>query len=342
MALPYGQHDRALSTRALVIHISIIHSGVTGELRCNVKRVNPELQSLLYVGDGLVTWRQAARVVPGWVVEYAYQCGQLRRMLPGVYQDSAAPETPELWRRAALAWLDGRGALSHTTALAVWGLHEPVAGEPVRVTVPREVRLRPQPAVVVHGRAGFAPDPPQAVVRRGLLVTPLERSLVDAWPLLPAAGRRAPVIRAVNDWMTTPARIAAVVARHPRLPRHAELCRLLGLLEAGCRSPLEIWGHEHVFTGPGMPELQRQVRLKVGSRSFYLDLYAPYERVNFELDGASVHGDPRQREIDLRRDALLATRGVQVVRLSHRRLVHETCAVRRESLAILARRRLVS
>jgi hypothetical protein len=55
--------------------------------------------------------------------------------------------------------------------------------------------------------------------------------------------------------------------------------------------------------------------------------------------GATTHGDPRQREIDLRRDALLATVGILVVRFAHRRLVHEPHAVRRETRTILATRR---
>ncbi len=71
----------------------------------------------------------------------------------------------------------------------------------------------------------------------------------------------------------------------------------------------------------------------------YVDLYAEREQVAIELDGATTHGDPRQREIDLRRDSLLATVGILTVRFSHRRLVHEPDQVRRETLAILAGRR---
>ena len=63
------------------------------------------------------------------------------------------------------------------------------------------------------------------------------------------------------------------------------------------------------------------------------------ERVNFELDGASVHGSPRQRETDLRRDAALAAQGILVVRFTHNRLVREPEAVRSEVLAILAAQR---
>ncbi|MEV4482651.1 DUF559 domain-containing protein [Micromonospora coxensis] len=148
------------------------------------------------------------------------------------------------------------------------------------------------------------------------------------------------MIRAVNDRLTTAGRLNAALAAAPRLADRAQLRTLLARLEAGCRSTLEVWGHDHVFTGPGMPVFRRQARVVVGRRVMYLDVYAERERVDFELDGATTHGDPRQREIDLRRDALLATVGILVVRFAHRRLMDETEAVRREVLAILASRRV--
>ncbi|MDG4810363.1 DUF559 domain-containing protein [Micromonospora sp. WMMD1120] len=125
----------------------------------------------------------------------------------------------------------------------------------------------------------------------------------------------------------------------PKLTDRAALRTLLSRLADGCRSPLEIWGHEHVFVGAGMPRFRRQVPISVGRRTVYLDMFAERERVNIELDGATTHGDPRRREIDLRRDALLATMGIVVVRFAHRRLTHEADEVRRETLAILAARR---
>ncbi len=304
-----------------------------------VPGMNPVLRTLVHARGGMVTRRDATEVVPHWVLDRASASGTLRRVLPGVYVEATRPVTAALQRRAALAWLDGSGALSHTTALGVWGLHDPPAGETVHVTVPREVRLRSRPGVTVHRRVDFRPQSPYALVRQGVPVTPVERSLVEAWPLLPAADRRAPVIRAVNDRMTTPERVRTATAVAPKLPGRNGLLRLLDLLAAGCRSPLEIWGHEHVFTGPGMPGFRRQVRIRLGGRSVYLDVYAEREMVNVELDGASVHADRRQREVDLRRDAQLAAMGILVVRFTHRRLVTETDAVRREVLAILASRR---
>ncbi len=291
------------------------------------------------------------RVAPGWSVQAACRAGRLVRALPGVYLDASllagtgggtpvlARVEPELARRAALAYADGRGALSRLTALDVWGLRRQPSGEPVYVDVPAGSGLRDRPHVVLRHRTGFAAEPPQVVVRGGWPVTRLDRTLVDCWPLLPPGDRPGPVIRAVNDRLTTPRRLVVALAEEPRLADRAALRGLVDRLAAGCRSPLEIWGHDHVFTGPDMPAFIRQVRVRVGGRTIYLDMFAEAERVNVELDGATTHGDPVEREIDLRRDALLATRGILVVRFTRRRLLANPADVRRETLAILAGRR---
>ncbi|MFD0820756.1 hypothetical protein ACFQ0D_21135 [Micromonospora zhanjiangensis] len=140
----------------------------------------------------------------------------------------------------------------------------------------------------------------------------MESSLVDAWPHIPPADRPAPLIRAINDRLTTPDRVAAALAVTPMLVGRTELRALLDRLAAGCLSHLEIWGHDHVFTAPGMPPFLRQFRVQIGGRVLYLDMYAERQ---------------------------LATLGILVVRFSHRRLTHEPDEVRRETLAILARRR---
>jgi very-short-patch-repair endonuclease len=162
--------------------------------------------------------------------------------------------------------------------------------------------------------------------------------LVDAWPWLPTTHRRAPIISAVNGRLTTPQRIGDALIDAPTLPARAELRGLLAKLAAGCRSALEIWGDDRVFVGSGMPGFVRQFPIRLDGYTAYLDIFHEETRVNFELDGASVHGSPRQREIDLRRDAALAARGILVIRLSHARLTNEPEAVRREVLMILRSR----
>ncbi|WP_307868371.1 DUF559 domain-containing protein [Micromonospora sp. C95] len=246
---------------------------------------------------------------------------------------------PSTAHRAVGAWVRGRAAFSHLTALDLWGLRRQADGEPLHLSVPTDSGLRGQPATRVHRRRNFTLEPPHVVVRQGRPVTRVERALVDSWPMLPLAERRSPIIKAVNDRLTTPVRVASVLRDASKLPDLSTLRTLLTRLADVCRSPLEIWGHEHVFIGPGMPAFQRQTRVAIGRRTMYLDLLAEQELVNIELDGAATHGDPRQREIDLRRDALLATTGILVVRFAHRRLIHEPDNVRRETLAILATRR---
>src|SRR5262249_398961 len=123
------------------------------------------------------------------------------------------------------------------------------------------------------------------------------------------------------------------------LPGRAELVRLVGLLAAGCRSPLEIWGHERVFNGPGFAQLRWQVPARIGRRVIYLDAYDEESATNFELDGARWHNSSRDRDRHQRRDAVLGTKGIHAVRFSRERLMHEARQVRAEALAIMAARR---
>ncbi|MDG4772274.1 DUF559 domain-containing protein [Solwaraspora sp. WMMD792] len=312
--------------------------------------MNEVIEELCRRSGGVVTRRQALQMVPRWVLDDAVRAGRLRRVLPGVYVtteliddnrggvSSIQSLAPQLRRRAVLAHADGRVAFSHTTALGLWGLRQQPTDEALHLTVPVGVGIRSQAGLTVHHRPAFAVGPPQVVVRDEAPVTRLERSLVESWPLLSAADRPAPLIRAVNDRWTNADRIWATLDELPRLTDRAALRTLLAKLAAGCRSQLEIWGHDQVFVGAGMPDFQRQYPVRVGGRTIYLDVYAERERIDFELDGAASHGSPAQREIDLRRDALLATVGIQVVRFAHRRLVTEPRQVRREILTILHRR----
>jgi very-short-patch-repair endonuclease len=292
--------------------------------------VDPALTAALRRGRGLVRRIDVMGVAPRWALDNACRAGALRRVLPGVYVDPARAADRHLWLRAALAYAGDRAALSHTTALAVWGLGAPDG--PIHLTVPRDVRLRPGQGVVVHHHH----EPAPAVVRRGLAVVSLEEALVGSWPLLRIVDRHDPVIRAVGARLTTPARLTVALATASRLPDRAALRELLDRLRGGCRSALEIWGHDHVFTGPDLPVFRRQHPVRLGLRTIYLDIYADGARVAFELDGAAYHGDAVQRERDLRRDAaLFAQHRITTVRYSHRRLTGEPDAVRQEIRAIL-------
>lgn len=273
-----------------------------------------------------------------WALKNAVRSGSLLRVFPGIYAD------PELAKQQSMRWiaaeryLAGRGLLSHTTALSIWrvGWHEP-ENRAVHVSVAPEVRLRSTKGLVVHRRGDIAELGKHR--RGGHWITSISTSLVDSWPLLKPADRTGLVIDIVTGGHTTTGGVAQALDRVPKLKDAKELRRLLALIEAGCHSPLELWGALNVFVGPGMPALRRQVPIRAGGRGYILDLLAVAERVNFELDGAAFHGDAIQRENDLRRDAALATRGILVVRFSYSRLMSEPDAVRREVISILSTRR---
>ena len=300
--------------------------------------MNRALKEVLAVNHGVVGWRTAAATVGVDIVEWASRSKAVLQPYPGVLADPAlwaSTPGPTLRWRAAVIAAGPDVALSHTTALAVWRLPVP-DDETVQLLSGPGRRIR-MPGIVAHRRAGFIAGPPAAVIRQGVPVTALERSIVDAWPLLTADEQRAPVITAVGERMTTPARIRSAVPGN--LPQRQALVGLLALLEAGCRSALEIWGYERVFTGPGFERLRWQVPVCAKGRRYWLDAFDEDTLTNFELDGAKYHDKPSHRGRDVRRDADLAEIGIHAVRFTHHRLTHEVPAVRQQALAIMAVRR---
>jgi hypothetical protein len=302
-----------------------------------VRPVNEILRKFLADHDGVVTWSAACAELPRGVIEYASRAGQVRAAFPGVL---ANPTTLDIHTRfrAALLCAGRESALSHLSALYLWGLAPTEPGTAVHITTPPERRIRVA-GIVAHRRDGFTRQAPHIVWRGGLPVTRLERTIVDSWPLLAGDAGRAPAIEAIADRMTTPARISAALAEAPNLSGRAEFVHLLKLLTAGCRSPLEIWGYEGVFTGLGFTQLRWQVPIRLGRRTIYLDAFDEESATDFELDGARWHNSPRDHDRDQRRDAALATVGIHAVRFSRNRLADEVPQARAEALAIMAARR---
>jgi hypothetical protein len=289
-------------------------------------------------GDGVVGRAEALAALPRHIVEYAVRGGALVRAFPAVYTDPARLAEPRTRARAALAYAGPDAALSHLTALAVWRLPGGDLDGSVHVLVDWRRRLHAVDGVVVHRRRGFVAAAPEVVVRAGFPTCRVERCVVDSWPLLPHDTRRAAAICAVGERRTTAARLLAAIGSNPNLPGRAELVRLANLLARGCRSELELWGYEHIFTGPDLPELEWDVPVSLGERTVYLDVYCRAAKVNFELDGAKWHASMADRERDARRDAALAAMGIMVVRFTHDQLVNHPEQVRVQIRAILAAR----
>lgn len=298
--------------------------------------MNPNLAKLVAAYQGVVTRADVLARVPHYVLDHAARRGDLVRLFPRVYVDPSRLAEPWTRARAALRYAGPGAALSHVTALSVWCLPGGDLDGAVHLLVPASRRPRGADGIVVHRLRDF--HAAEVVTRGGLPTCRVERSAVDSWALLPPDTRRAAVIGAVSERLTTPARLLDEIGSHPNLPRRFELLRLVNLLDLGCRSELELWGYDRVFTGPGMPRMERNVRVRVGRRSVYLDVYCPEAKVNFELDGRKWHSSAVARERDARRDAALAAMGIMVVRFTHDQLVRTPDLVRTQVLAILAAR----
>lgn len=303
-----------------------------------VVAVHDDLVELTLAGNGIVTRASALGRISTSALDHAIARGDLTRVLPSVYVVAGLEDDPATLRRAALAYAGPDAVLSHLSGLRAWDL--PVPNElPEHVSVPASQRPRAVEPVRFH-RSERLDGPTRRVIERaGLPTVRLERAIVESWPLLRDDARRAPAIVAVQKRLTTPARLRRTLAELPKLKHRRDLHVLLDLLEQGCHSMLEMWGYLSVFRHPVLPESRGQVPISVGSRVVYLDRLFEAELVDVELDGRKYHSSPVDRERDLRRDALVSTRGVLVVRFSHDRIVHEADTVIGELLEILAVRR---
>ena len=302
---------------------------------------------------GVADSRDVAASVGRSALAWGVRSGQVVRALPRTLM--APAEVGEWSARcaAALGWAGPGSAISHRSALRLWGLGLEKLGapgtlvgapggdvQPVDVLVDHSRRLTPSGpggsgGVVLHRSR----HPPSTRTRQGLTVVTFERAIVESWPLMAFHERRAPTLVAVRERMTTPERLRREVARHPRLAGRRALLVLVDLVEQGCHSELELWGHLGVFTDPRFERLERQVVRHLLDRSVRYDLWDPLARVDIELDGRGHHADTASWERDIARDAAVAEIGDLTLRFSHARLTHDPAGCRERAWRVISTRR---
>lgn len=142
-----------------------------------------ELFEIAEVNDGLLTSKQArAKGIQDSVLVRLAQRGRLVRTARGVYRIAHYPPDRFAQYREAVFWAQAshgpeRAALSHETALLVFGLSD-VNPAKVHLTVPKRARLRREkPSWVTIHRADLAPH--ELTEHEGVPVTTVERSITD-------------------------------------------------------------------------------------------------------------------------------------------------------------------
>jgi len=303
---------------------------------------HPLIERVIAQQGGVATRQQLLGHVPATVLDGYIGRRTLQRVFPHVYCPAGTDVHEALLLRAALAHAGPPAALSHTTALAVWGAMP--FRPPVPLTIAQPRRRAGAQGLIAHRRIRFPPEPPQCVVRKGLPVTEVARSLIDSWPLLPPSDRRPLLLDMTRRGLTTPQRLAQALTERPNVGGHRALSQAIDLALDGCQSELEALGVVRVFRDRSLPRSVGQYPVDLPWGKVRLDRAWPEVKLAVELDGARHHTSPEDRQRDLARDAALAALGWVVLRFTYadvrrdpagvRRRVHEVYAARARQLRV--------
>jgi hypothetical protein len=254
------------------------------------------------------------------------KAGRLYRVHIGVYAVGRPPRTA-LEKASAAVLACGEGAaLSHRSALALWGL-TPNWPSRLEVTVPCDRRPK---GIKVH-RARLAEGEIRS--HQGIKVTSLARTLLDCAPRLTDKA----LTRAVNDArrkhglrLTQLADVADRHRNHPGSPR----IRAFPTVRGGpTRSE---W--EDAFPAFcrrfGLPEPVMNTYVE----GFEVDAVFVEEKLIVELDSWEFHSDRASFERDRDRDATTLAAGYGTVRITWER-IHERPEAEAERLHQILRRR---
>jgi hypothetical protein len=290
------------------------------------------IRAAVHEHGGLATRRQLLERVPRQVLDGYVARKQLVRVFPSVYRLRDGVDDDATLLRAALLHAGPVAALSHTTALSVWGLR--ALERPLHLTVDQDIRRAGAPDLVVHRRLRFDPQSSQCLVRRGLLITTLPRTVLDSWPLLPPTERRPLALDLANRGLITARQLEEALVERPNVGGRRGLRQVIDLIADGCRSELEAHGVLNVFRHRSLPPSVGQYAVQLADRRARLDRAWPEAKLAVELDGAQHHTSPEDRRKDLARDRELAAQGWVVLRFTYADVVRDPAAVRAKVLEV--------
>ncbi|MBO0867590.1 MAG: hypothetical protein J2P15_03410 [Micromonosporaceae bacterium] len=290
------------------------------------------LDDLLRRQHGLLTRRQAlACGLSDETVAARLAGGRWQRTGWGVYAVFTGPLPRLAVLCAAQLAIGELAVLSHESAAELVGLVDSPTTA-VHLTVPSGHHLRHKPGIVLHRstrvEAARHPSryPPQTRVEETVLDLVASADSLDqalAW-LARACGRR----------LTTADRLAAALRARGRMRWRREIRAILGDIEAGAQSPLELAYLRSVERPHGLPRGERQARRARRGGWYYDDVHYAALGVLVELDGRLGHpADARFR--DLRRDNAAIELGAAVLRYGWADVVHRPCQVAAQVATVL-------
>lgn len=266
----------------------------------------------------------------------AAQLGARRwaRVLRGVYSTQTGKLSSASWLWAAHLYAGEESVICLGSALQAWRLAP--FSLPVHVAVPwRQQWASVEDAVVLHRHRRRRParsprDLPPALT--------IEAAIIDTAGVTDRATEVAGLVTAAcQRGHTTPARLARAMSSVQRIRHRRFIIDLLGEIQGGATTMLEVPGVRRILRAHGLPEGVGQVRERQGDGIALRDrVIRPYGLV-IEFDGRVGHADPEGRLRDHRRDNAVVLSGRPVLRFGWVDVHEEACEAARQVATVLAR-----
>jgi hypothetical protein len=242
-------------------------------------------------------------------IAYRVKVGRLHRVFRGVYAVGRRPITPLEFASAAVLACGPGAALSHGSAMALWGFWRRW-DRPFEVTVVGDRRTT---GIRVHRSATLRRR--EMTTQLGIRVTTPARTLIDMSPRLKDKALKRNVNNALTSPWLTEDQLVETLGRHPGVPGVKRIARIIGAPGTPTRS-----GWEDDFPdfcrSHGLPVPVMGVPFK----GYVLDALFVAERVIVELDSHEFHTGRIAFEGDRERDAEMLAYGHVTVRATWERI----------------------
>jgi len=249
-------------------------------------------------------------------IDDALHTGRLERVHRGVFGVGHV-RLSSTGRAFAAVLACGEGAtIGYRSGAALWSLR-PSSSPTVEVVLPRRSSAV-HDGVLVHRHPGIGPD--ERTVLDGVPVTTVARTLLDLAAVVSIEQLRRAVKQAEVFGIFDRREVERLIARHPR---HRGATPLRTLLRSWSdplrtRSDLEI-AFVGLCTRHGLP----QPLMNATFLGFEIDAQFPTHGIAVELDGATFHENPLQREDDYAKRAALEAAGLRFVAFTFRQVTDD-------------------
>jgi very-short-patch-repair endonuclease len=262
-------------------------------------------------------------------VQHRVRTGLWIKLHPGVYLVGRREPDQQECTRAAVAWAGSGAVASGLTAAWWWQLRDWAPGA-AEVTVPRARSPRVTARVSVRRRNL---DPADLVVLRGLPVTALPLTILDAAAALGGDSGRPLVDRALQHRVSF-AELHAAYCRS--FGRHGSpwLGRVLGQAADGASSDAERVLHR-LLRGARIVGWVANHLVALAGTEYWIDVAFVARRLAVEVDGWAWHSDVDRFAQDRRRQNALVLAGWTVLRFTWHDLMSRPQAVVAEIRAAL-------